>query len=150
MWLERNHNWRGPKSTTLFFSSIMTTDPNTSNDTDLKKELINSTEIDLISVEDDVVQLSGFVTDDLAMLGGDDVAELLQRLSNAEDMAEGMEGKLDKVLQSLDNLLQLLGDVGEGEQTSTGQDDPILEATPDIEDSGERLDDADSKSAPSS
>ncbi|KAF9486343.1 hypothetical protein BDN70DRAFT_869843 [Pholiota conissans] len=128
----------------------MTTDSNTSNDTDLKKELINSTEIDLISVEEDVVQLSGFVTDDLAMLGGDDVAELLQRLSSAEDMAEGMEGKLDNVLESLDNLLQLLGDIGEGKQTPTSQDDPILEAAPDIEDSGERLDDADSKSAPSS
>lgn len=110
---------------------------NTPNTTDLKNKLLNSTEVDLISVEEDVVQISQFVTDDPALLGGDDVAELLQRLTSAENMAEGMDSKLDNVLQNLDNLLALLDDIGDGKQTANEGDDPIVKTT-NSEDRGDK------------
>ena len=53
--------------------------------------------------------LSELLAEDPSLLGGDDVAELLQRLSSADSMAQGMEAKIDSVLQDLDELLALLG-----------------------------------------
>ena len=53
--------------------------------------------------------ISELLAKDPSLLGGDDVAELLQQLSNADDMAQGMESKLDSVLQNLDDLLALVG-----------------------------------------
>ncbi|KAF8203771.1 hypothetical protein BJ912DRAFT_1052565 [Pholiota molesta] len=119
----------------------MSLDSNTSNTTDLKKKLLHSTEVDLISVEEDVVQISEFVTDDPTLLGGDDVAELLQRLTSASNMAEGMESKLDNVLQNLDNLLALLDDIGDGKQSADDGDDPIVKTT-NSEDGGDKRSDS--------
>jgi flagellin-like hook-associated protein FlgL len=53
--------------------------------------------------------ISELLAEDPSLLGGEDVEELLQRLSSADSMAQGMEAKLDNVLQDLDKLLALLG-----------------------------------------
>lgn len=99
----------------------MTLDPNpTPNSEFLKDNLINSSEMDLIEIEQEIAQLSEFVASDPALLGGEDVAELLQRLTNAETMAEGMENRIDSVLQNLDSLMGLLdGDGVTGEDKAT-------------------------------
>ncbi len=75
-----------------------------------------SSETSIIEIEQEIAQLSEFVTSDPALLGGEDVAQLLQRLTSAETMAEGMENRIDSVLQNLDSLLGLLdGDDISGE-----------------------------------
>ena len=73
--------------------------------------------------ESDLTQtsISELLAEDPSLLGGDDVAELLQRLSSADSMAKGMEAKLDGVLQDLDELLALLG-AEETPTTSEGVD----------------------------
>jgi len=58
------------------------------------------------------------LAEDPSLLGGDDVAELLQRLLSADIMAKGMEDKLDGVLRNLDELLEHLG----AEETSEDVD----------------------------
>lgn len=65
----------------------------------------------LKEIESDLAQtsISDLLAEDPSLLGGDDVAELLQRLSSADSMAQGMESKIDAVLQDLDELLALLG-----------------------------------------
>ncbi|KJA28637.1 hypothetical protein HYPSUDRAFT_197460 [Hypholoma sublateritium FD-334 SS-4] len=95
----------------------MTLDPKpTPNSDSLEDNFIKSSEMDLTEIEQEIAQLSEFVTSDPALLGGEDVAELLQRLTNAETMAEGMENRIDSVLQNLDSLLDLLdGDGVAGE-----------------------------------
>jgi len=80
----------------------------TPNSDSLEDNLIDSSEVDLVEIEQEIAQLSQFVSSDPALLGGEDVAELLQRLTNAETMAEGMENKINSVLQNLDDLLGLL------------------------------------------
>ena len=74
-------------------------------------------------VESDLAQtsISELLAEDPSLLGGDDVAELLQRLSSADSMAKGMEAKIDNVLQDLDELLALLG-AEETPTTSEGVD----------------------------
>ena len=89
----------------------MTLDPNhTQNSDSLEDKLLNSSEASLLEIEQEIAQLSEFVTSDPALLGGEDVAQLLQRLTSAETMAEGMENRIDSVLQNLDSLLGLLDD----------------------------------------
>jgi hypothetical protein len=70
-----------------------------------------STNVDANEKEIDLSQtsISELLAEDPSLLGGDDVAELLQRLSSADSMAQGMESKIDGVLQDLDGLLALLG-----------------------------------------
>ena len=71
----------------------------------------NKNEILILQVESDLAEtsISELLAEDPSLLGGDDVAELLQRLSSADSMAQGMEFKIDSVLQNLDELLALLG-----------------------------------------
>jgi hypothetical protein len=75
----------------------------------------------LKEIESDLAQtsISELLAEDPSLLGGDDVAELLQRLSSANSIAEGMESKIDGVLQDLDELLALLG----AEETPTTSED---------------------------
>ena len=61
------------------------------------------------------------LAEDPSLLGGEDVEELLQRLSSADSMAQGMEAKLDGVLKDLDGLLALLG--AEETPTTSEHDD---------------------------
>lgn len=72
-------------------------------------------------IESDSAQtsVSELLAEDPSLLGGDDVEELLQRLSSADSMAQGMEAKIDNVLQDLDDLLALLG----AEETPTTSED---------------------------
>ena len=72
-------------------------------------------------IESDPAQssISELLAEDPSLLGGDDVEELLQRLSSANSMAQGMEAKIDNVLQDLDELLALLG----AEETPTISED---------------------------
>ena len=64
---------------------------------------------------------SELLAEDPSLLGGEDVEELLQRLSSADNMAQGMEAKLDGVLKDLDGLLALLG--AEETPTTSEHDD---------------------------
>lgn len=72
-------------------------------------------------IESDLAQgsISELLAEDPSLLGGDDVAELLQRLSSADTMAQGMESKIDGVLQDLDELLALL----DAKETPTTSED---------------------------
>ncbi|KAF8808026.1 hypothetical protein BYT27DRAFT_7190118 [Phlegmacium glaucopus] len=72
---------------------------------------IVANEEEIHQVEFDLAQtsISELLAEDPSLLGGEDVAELLQRLSSADSMAQGMESKIDSVLQNLDELLALLG-----------------------------------------
>jgi hypothetical protein len=87
---------------------------------------INTTEI-----ESDLGQasISELLAEDPSLLGGDDVAELLQRLSSADSMAQGMESKVDSVLQDLDELLALLGAEGTPSTSEDTDSTSALEAT---------------------
>lgn len=76
----------------------------------------NEKEIESDSAQTSVSEL---LAEDPSLLGGDDVEELLQRLSSADSMAQGMEAKIDNVLQDLDDLLALLG----AEETPTTSED---------------------------
>lgn len=109
MWLERDHNWcaskLGQHSSALI---IMTSNPNTTQKSGDHLDLVNSTQADLVRMERELDEVSEFVTSNPSLLGGEDVADLLQRLTNAESMAEGMENKIDNVLQNLDKLLGIL------------------------------------------
>ena len=70
----------------------------------------NEKEPEILQIESDLAQtsISELIAEDPSLLGGDDVAELLQRLSSAESMAKGMESKIDSVIKDLDELLALL------------------------------------------
>lgn len=80
-------------------------------------------------VESDLAQtsISHLLAEDPSLLGGDDVAELLQRLSSANSMAPGLESKIDGVLQALDELLAFLG----AEETPTTSDAESSTSAPD-------------------
>ncbi|KAF8963909.1 hypothetical protein BDZ97DRAFT_959188 [Flammula alnicola] len=83
----------------------------TPNGTDsLETDTFIASETKLLEIEANLTQISGLVTDDPSLLESEDVGELLQRLTDAENMAEGMESKLDSVLENLDHLLALLDD----------------------------------------
>jgi len=83
----------------------------TTSDSSINGNTIVANEKEILQVESDLAQTSipELLAEDPSLLGGDDVAELLQQLSNADSMAQGMESKLDSVLQNLDELLALLG-----------------------------------------
>ena len=83
-------------------------------------DTIAANEKEILQIESDLAQtsISEPLEGDPSLLGGDDVAELLQRLSSAETMAQGMESKIDSVLQDLDELLALL----DAEETPTTED----------------------------
>jgi len=92
----------------------------------------NSTNGDTIvaneeEIDPDLAQtsISELLAEDPSLLGGDDVAELLQRLSSADSMAQGMESKIDSVLHDLDELLALLG----AEETPTTSEDVDVNST---------------------
>ena len=55
----------------------------------------------------DVAQLSSLLSQESAE-GDADVAELLRRIDTAESMAQGVETKLDNMLENLDTLLASL------------------------------------------
>lgn len=114
MGLKRDHDLRGSNlETTLFAPVIMALDNNDSNNAALiDNDALISSENALIDVEADLEKLSELATSNPTLLGGEDVAQLLERLSSAESMAEGMESKLDSVLQNLDNLLAILDGTG--------------------------------------
>jgi hypothetical protein len=80
--------------------------PNDPNSAD--EELLISSEHDFLEVETDLTQISALLTENPDLLGGEDIAELLERLNNTESMAQSMEDKLDVVLQNLDTLLTVL------------------------------------------
>lgn len=65
-------------------------------------------EKDIHQLESDLAQIS-LLDQDPSLLGGDDVAELLQRLSSAERVAQRVESRIDNVMQSLDELWVILG-----------------------------------------
>lgn len=88
----------------------------------------------ILQIESDLTQtsISKLLAEDPTLLGGEDVAELLQRLSGADSMAQGMESRIDSVLQHLDEILALLG----AEETPTTSEnagstsgDPALNLT---------------------
>ncbi|KIM47730.1 hypothetical protein M413DRAFT_22340 [Hebeloma cylindrosporum] len=86
----------------------MTLNP-TPNELDpVNKELLVSSEDDLLELEPDLTQMSLLFTENPDLLGGEDVAELLERLNNSDDIAQSMEDKLDVVLKNLDNILAVL------------------------------------------
>ncbi|PPQ79871.1 hypothetical protein CVT25_002927 [Psilocybe cyanescens] len=69
------------------------------------REAIMATEKEIAEVE---AELNALMEENPNLLGGEDVAEMLQRLTSAENMAEDMESKVDSVLQKLDELLSAL------------------------------------------
>ncbi|KII93277.1 hypothetical protein PLICRDRAFT_35466 [Plicaturopsis crispa FD-325 SS-3] len=57
----------------------------------------------------DIAQLSALLSEDPPANGSEnEVAELLRRLNSAEGMAQGVESRLDEMLENLDNLLKTL------------------------------------------
>jgi hypothetical protein len=76
---------------------------------------------DKTTLEADIAQLSALLSEASAE-GDADVAELLQRIDTADGMAQGVESKLDNMLENLDNLLASLesqADVGDVVKSST-------------------------------
>ncbi len=72
-----------------------------SNDTNSESstgDIILTTHTEVLNTEDET----------LSMLGGEDVSDLLLRLSTAHDVAQEVEQKLDVVLENLDKLLGVL------------------------------------------
>jgi len=90
----------------------------------------NEEEIPQVESNDAQTSISELLAEDPSLLGGDDVAELLQRLSSANSIAQGMESKLDGVLQDLDELLALLG-AEETPATSEDVDSTSADSAPD-------------------
>jgi len=74
----------------------------------------------LISSEDDFLDLETVLSENPDLLGGEDVAELLERLNNTDNIAQSMEDKLDVVLKDLDNILAVFDKGG------APQDDEVL------------------------
>ncbi|KDR85577.1 hypothetical protein GALMADRAFT_234524 [Galerina marginata CBS 339.88] len=70
------------------------------------QDVITSTNDEILEVE---AEMSAVMTENPNLLGGEDVMELLERLTSADTMAQGMESKIDSVLENLDSLLALLG-----------------------------------------
>jgi len=70
------------------------------------QDIAISTKAEIPELEAD---MSALMTENPNLLGGEDVMELLERLTSADTMAQGMENKVDSVLENLDSLLALLG-----------------------------------------
>ncbi|KAF9566904.1 hypothetical protein CPC08DRAFT_747084 [Agrocybe pediades] len=81
-------------------------------------DAINSTANEINEIE---TELQSLLNGNPNQLGGVDVAELLQRLTEANTMADSMESKIDNVLQNLDNLLSTLNgeDVADSKQAAS-------------------------------
>jgi hypothetical protein len=76
------------------------------------------------NLEDDIAQLSALLSQEPSEGDDGDVAELLRQIEKADGMAQGVESKLDNVLQNLDNLLASLepkADVDGVAESSTAQ-----------------------------
>jgi len=114
----------------------MTLNPTTPNDPDpVNKELLISSEHDLLELEINLTRISPLLTENPDLLGGEDVAELLERLNNTDEIAQSMEDKLDVVLQNLDNILAVLdkGDASQnGEEIGKGLKDDEVGPSKDI------------------
>ncbi len=70
-------------------------------------------EVDIVSGKDiQEIECESPHTKDLvgdrSLLGDEDITELFNRLSTADDVAQEMEQKLDAVLENLDKLLDIL------------------------------------------
>ncbi|CAA7268046.1 unnamed protein product [Cyclocybe aegerita] len=76
---------------------------------DSPKQLITEAETAIHEAEREISHVSQLVEEYPLLLGGEDVAELLERLASADTMAQGMESKLDNVINDLDTLLSILG-----------------------------------------
>lgn len=91
----------------------------------VNKELLVSSEHDLLELETDLTQIS-LLTENPDLLGGEDVAELLERLNNTDEIAQSMEDKLDVVLKNLDNILAVLDKGGAPQNDEEGlKDDEV-------------------------
>ncbi|KAH9486399.1 hypothetical protein JR316_0000463 [Psilocybe cubensis] len=101
--------------------------PNTTSNhvqTSADRIAIAETEKEIAEVE---AELNALMDENSNLLGSEDVTELLQRLANAENMAEDMESKVDSVLQKLD---ELLSGLGASECVTGPSDDGVTGATP--------------------
>jgi len=97
-----------------------------------KEELLASPdklELEMDQIEADVNKLNSIISGDTSMLGGEDVAELLARLSSADEMVQDVDGKLDKVISHLDELLASLGVDGDEVDTAEGNTNPAAAPT---------------------
>ena len=104
----------------------MTLNPTTPNDSDSINREILISEHDLLDLEADLNEISPLLTENPDLLGGKDVAELLERLNNTDEIAQSMEDKLDAVLKNLDNILAILDKGGapqNGEEIDEGLKD---------------------------
>ncbi|KAJ3512277.1 hypothetical protein NLJ89_g3609 [Agrocybe chaxingu] len=75
---------------------------------DSSEQLITEAETLIHEAERGISHVSQMTEEFPSLLGGEDVAELLERLASADMMAQGMESKLDNVLNNLDALLSTL------------------------------------------
>lgn len=82
--------------------------PTSNGDNKIDSTLIAASQDEIAELESDLSKLSELAQTNPSLLGGDDVAQLLERLSSAENVADGVESKLDSVLQNLDKLLAAL------------------------------------------
>lgn len=73
-----------------------------------KTDDISATLQKLENVDQDIDKLKELLDENPTLLGAGDVSELLRQLAGADDMAQGLESKLDDVLNNLDNLLDVL------------------------------------------
>jgi len=85
--------------------------PNTENNNvnDLDRKTIIETDAELKQIEGPLSQIPDLLSQNSDLLGGAEVQELLQRLTDATGMAGDVESKLDDVLAKLDGLLDVLG-----------------------------------------
>ncbi|PPQ64314.1 hypothetical protein CVT26_002197 [Gymnopilus dilepis] len=65
-------------------------------------EALRASEVEIEEIEAQMVFTEGNLHE------AEDVAELLEKLANADAVAEGMESKIDNILQDLDDLLSAL------------------------------------------
>ncbi|KAG5635913.1 hypothetical protein H0H81_009675 [Sphagnurus paluster] len=82
---------------------------------------MNSKEVKLTAIERDIIRLHALVSQpDLSEMDDLDVLELLQRLENADGMADLMESKVDNILAQLDGILDSAD--ADGQAHTTGED----------------------------
>ena len=112
--MKRGHDTGSESSPELEISLYIPMDTIIANEKEIESDLAQSS-------------ISELFEEDPSLLGGEDVAELLQRLSSADSVAKGMESKIDSVLQDLDELLALLG----AEETPTTSEDVDSSSAPD-------------------
>ncbi|KAF5312060.1 hypothetical protein D9619_002708 [Psilocybe cf. subviscida] len=91
--------------------------PTSNGDNKVDPTAITASKNEIDGLEADIAEISELAQTNPALLGGDDVAQLLERLSSAENVADGVESKLDSVLQNLDKLLAALDGAGQQQPT---------------------------------